>query len=67
MESEFIGLKFARQEAEWLSNLLTDLPLWGIQTSQVSVHCDSQAAIGIAKNSVSNGKKRHICIRHGAL
>jgi len=35
--------------------------------SPVSLHCDSQAAIGIAKNSVYNGKKRHIRIRHGAV
>ena len=33
----------------------------------VSIHCDSQAAIGIAKNSVYNGKKRHIRIRHGIV
>ena len=59
--------RFGRQEAEWLRNLLADMPLWGRQASQVSLHCDSQAAIGIAKNSVYNGKKRHIHIRHGAV
>ena len=34
--------------------------------SPVSLHCDSQAAIEIAKNSVYNDKKRHICIINGA-
>jgi len=67
MESEFIALELAGQEAEWLRNLLADVPLWGRQASPVSLHCDSQAAIGIAKNSVYNGKKRHIRIRHGAV
>ena len=57
MEFEFIALKFARQEAEWLSNLLTDQPLWGIQTSQVSLHYEAQAAIGISKNSEYNVKR----------
>ncbi|KAK4391507.1 Retrovirus-related Pol polyprotein from transposon RE1 [Sesamum angolense] len=33
----------------------------------VSLHCDSQAAIGILKNYAYNGKKRHIYIRHGAV
>ena len=66
-ESKFITLELAGQEAEWLRNLLADMPLWGRQASQVSLHCDSQAAIGIAKNSVYNGKRRHICIRHSAV
>ena len=28
MESEFIALKLAEQEAEWLRSLLEDAPLW---------------------------------------
>lgn len=67
MESEFIALELAGQEAEWLRNLLADVPLWGRQASPVSLHCDSQTKIEIAKNSVYNGKKRHICIRHSAV
>ncbi|KAL0412303.1 UNVERIFIED_CONTAM: hypothetical protein Slati_3820000 [Sesamum latifolium] len=53
------------QEAEWLINLLGDVPLWR-STVPVSQHCDSQAAIGIAKNNAYNGKRRHIRIRHRA-
>ena len=66
MESEFIALELAGQEAEWLKNLLGDIPLWG-SSVPISLHCDSQAAIGIAKNYVYNGKRRHIRIRHGAV
>ena len=29
--------------------------------------CDSQTAISIAKNSVYNGKSRHICLRHAVV
>ncbi|KAL0427327.1 UNVERIFIED_CONTAM: hypothetical protein Slati_2907500 [Sesamum latifolium] len=36
-------------------------------TVLVSLHCDSQAAIGIAKNYAYNGKRRHIRIRYGAV
>ena len=67
MESEFIALELAGQEAEWLRNLLADVPLWKGKTASVSLHCDSQAAIGVAKNNVYNGKERHIRIRHGVV
>ncbi|KAL0342906.1 UNVERIFIED_CONTAM: Retrovirus-related Pol polyprotein from transposon TNT 1-94, partial [Sesamum angustifolium] len=66
MESEFIALELAGQEAEWLRNLVGDMPMWG-PSVPVSIHCDSQAAIGIAKNYAYNGKRRHIRIRHGAV
>ncbi|KAL0286154.1 UNVERIFIED_CONTAM: Retrovirus-related Pol polyprotein from transposon RE2 [Sesamum angustifolium] len=66
MESEFIALELAGQEAEWLRNLVGDMPMWG-SSVPVSIHCDSQAAIGIAKNYAYNGKRRHIRIRHGAV
>ncbi|KAL0367584.1 UNVERIFIED_CONTAM: Retrovirus-related Pol polyprotein from transposon TNT 1-94 [Sesamum radiatum] len=66
MESEFIALDLAGQEAEWLRNLVGDVPLWGSYVS-VSLHCDSQAAIGIAKNYAYNSKRRHIRIKHGAV
>ncbi|KAL0392780.1 UNVERIFIED_CONTAM: hypothetical protein Sradi_2500800 [Sesamum radiatum] len=65
MESEFIALELVGQEAS-LKNLLGDVPLWG-STIPVSLHCDSQAAIGIAMNYAYNGKMRHIRIRHGAV
>ncbi|GKE14652.1 retrovirus-related pol polyprotein from transposon TNT 1-94, partial [Tanacetum coccineum] len=48
MEAEFIALELASQEAEWLRNLLAYVLLWKKQFVPVSIHCDSQAAIGIA-------------------
>jgi len=67
MKSEHITLELAGQEDEWLRNLLADVPLWGRQASPVSLYYDSHAAIGIAKNSVYNEKKRHIRIRYSAV
>ena len=64
---KFIALELIGQEAEWLRNILIDMPLWGRQDSPVSLHYDSQTAIGIAKNSMYNGKKRHIRIKHGVV
>ncbi|KAL0380945.1 UNVERIFIED_CONTAM: Retrovirus-related Pol polyprotein from transposon RE2 [Sesamum angustifolium] len=66
MKSEFIALELADPEAEWLKNLLRDVPLWG-STIQVYLHCDSQAAIGIAMNYAYNGKMRHIRVKYGVV
>ncbi|KAL0561069.1 hypothetical protein IC582_001487 [Cucumis melo] len=66
MESEFIALELAGQEAEWIKNLLGDVPLWGTSVP-VSIQCDSQAAICTAKNSVYNGKSRHIRLKHAVV
>ncbi|KAE8689158.1 Endoglucanase 16 [Hibiscus syriacus] len=57
MESEFIALDLAGQEAKWLRSLLADIPLWGRPTPPVSLLCDSQAAICVAKNQAYNVEK----------
>ena len=49
MEYEFIALELAGQESEWPKGLLTDIPLWGKQSTPISLHYDSQAAIGVAQ------------------
>ena len=64
MESEFIALDYAGKEAEWLKNFLSGIPLRMQPTPSVSMHCDCQAAISIAKNKAFNGKNRHIRLRH---
>ena len=67
MESEFIALEKAGSEAEWLKNLLMDLPIWTRPAPSVSIHCDCQAAIARAKNKIYNGKSRHIRLRHNIV
>ncbi|KAL6348694.1 hypothetical protein AAG906_019428 [Vitis piasezkii] len=49
MEAKFIALEKTSFEAEWLENLLVDIPLWTRRTSSVSMRCDSQATIAKAK------------------
>ncbi|KAA0058424.1 putative Polyprotein [Cucumis melo var. makuwa] len=51
MESEFIALDKAGEEAEWLRNLLEDILSWSKPVSAICIHSDSQAAIGRARNT----------------
>ncbi|GJU36690.1 zinc finger, CCHC-type containing protein [Tanacetum coccineum] len=43
MESEFVALAAAGKEAEWLKNLLLEIPLWVKPMAPISIHCDSVA------------------------
>ncbi|KAL0365780.1 UNVERIFIED_CONTAM: Retrovirus-related Pol polyprotein from transposon TNT 1-94 [Sesamum radiatum] len=45
MESEFIALDKAGEEAEWLRNFLEDIPCWTKPVPAIMIHCDSQSAI----------------------
>ncbi|KAL0329751.1 UNVERIFIED_CONTAM: Retrovirus-related Pol polyprotein from transposon TNT 1-94 [Sesamum radiatum] len=67
MESEFIALDKAGEEAEWLHNFLEDIPCWTKPVPAIMVHCDSQSAIGRAQSSMYNGKSRHIRRRHNTI
>ena len=67
MESEFIALDKAGEEAEWLRHFLEDIPNWSKPAPPICIHCDSQSAIGRAQNSMYNGKSRHICRRHNTV
>ena len=60
MESEFIALDKAGEEAEWLRHFLEDIPNWPKPVPAISIHCDSQSAIGRAQSTMYNGKSRHI-------
>nr|KJB10733.1 hypothetical protein B456_001G219700 [Gossypium raimondii] len=42
MAVEFIALAAASKEAEWLRNLLYDVPLWPKPISPISIRCDKQ-------------------------
>ena len=67
MESEFIALDKAAEEAEWLRNFLEDIPMWEKPMPALTVHCDSQSAIARALNVLYNGKSRHIRRRHKSI
>ena len=67
MESEFIALDKTGEEAEWLRNFLEDIPMWTKPVPAICIHCDSEAAIGRARNHMYNGKSRHIRLRHNTV
>ncbi|KAL0384692.1 UNVERIFIED_CONTAM: Retrovirus-related Pol polyprotein from transposon TNT 1-94 [Sesamum radiatum] len=67
MESEFIALDKAGEEAEWLRNFLEDIPCWTKPVPAIMIHCDSQSAIERAQSGMYNGKSRHIRRRHNTI
>ncbi|PHU13801.1 hypothetical protein BC332_15006 [Capsicum chinense] len=67
VESEFIALDKAGEEAEWLQNFLKDISYWPKPVAPVYIHCDSQAAISRAGSMMYNGKSCHIRRRHNTV
>ncbi|GKE22878.1 zinc finger, CCHC-type containing protein, partial [Tanacetum coccineum] len=48
MKSEFLALAAAGKEAEWLKNLLLEIPLWFKPIAPISIRCDSVATLAKA-------------------
>lgn len=64
-EAEYISLVEAIKEGLWLSGLTEEL---GYQQAEVSVGCDSQSAICLAKNNVFHDRTKHVTVsKHVAL
>ena len=60
-EAEYMAITEAVKEAIWLQGLLDDL---GVGHKQVTVFCDSQSAIHLAKNQVYHARTKHIDVRY---
>jgi hypothetical protein len=56
MNVELVALEKAGTEAEWLRNLLIDLPLYANLVQLICIHYDCHAAIARAKSKIYNGK-----------
>ncbi|GJW37520.1 zinc finger, CCHC-type containing protein [Tanacetum coccineum] len=67
MESEFVALATAGKEAEWLKNLLLEIPLWSKTITPISIRCDSAATLAKAYSQMYNGKSRHLGVRHNMI
>lgn len=59
-EAEYMAVTEAVKEAIWLQGLVTDL---GFKQQQVTIYCDSQSAIHLAKNQVYHSRTKHIDVR----
>ncbi|GKB70715.1 retrovirus-related pol polyprotein from transposon TNT 1-94, partial [Tanacetum coccineum] len=67
LESEFIALDKCREEADWLRQFIKDIPRWPKPVTAISIHCDSQSAIGRAHSIMYYGKSRYIRRRHNSI
>ncbi|GJW67262.1 zinc finger, CCHC-type containing protein [Tanacetum coccineum] len=67
MEFEFVALAAAGKEAEWLKNLLLEIPLWVKPIAPISIRCDSAATLAKAYIQMYNGKSRHLGVRHNMI
>ncbi|GKA78030.1 zinc finger, CCHC-type containing protein, partial [Tanacetum coccineum] len=55
MASEFVALAAAGKEAEWLRNLIHEIPIWPKPISLISIHCDRAATLAKAYSQNSKG------------
>nr|GFA37257.1 zinc finger, CCHC-type [Tanacetum cinerariifolium] len=54
-------------EAEWLKNLLFEIPLWVKPMASISIRCDSAATLTKAYSHMYNRKSRHLGVRHSMI
>ena len=59
-EAEYISLTEAIKEGLWLKGFVTEL---GFNQEKVEIHCDSQSAIHLSKNSVFHERTKHIDVK----
>ncbi|GJW78237.1 hypothetical protein Tco_0139919 [Tanacetum coccineum] len=67
MKSKFMALAAAGKEAEWLKNLLLEIPLWSKPIAPISIRCDSAATLAKAYSQMYNGNSRHLGARHSMI
>ncbi|GKF42293.1 hypothetical protein Tco_0125635 [Tanacetum coccineum] len=67
MEYEFVALAVASKEAEWLRNLIHEIPIWPKPITLISINCDSPATLARAYSLRYNGKSRHLGVRHSMI
>lgn len=63
MEFKLIALEKICFEAEWLRNLLENLPMFAHHPTTMPIHCDCQVATVRAISDIYNKKSIHI-MRH---
>ena len=67
MEAELIALASTSEKANWLRDLLHEIPLWEKPIPPILNHCDSNATICRVKNCYYNGKFRPIRRKHSIV
>nr|GFB04825.1 hypothetical protein [Tanacetum cinerariifolium] len=67
LESEFVALAAAGKEAEWLRNLIREIPIWPKPITPISIRSDSTPTMVRAYSQIYNGKSRHLGVRHSMV
>ena len=67
MKAKIIALDTATSEAEFLKNLLCDLPFLNKPIPPIPMHCDSQVVISKVTSKNFNEKRRHLRVRHKSI
>lgn len=67
MEAELIALASASEEANWLKDLLHEIPFWEKPIPPILIHCDSTATIGRVHNRFYNSKSIPIRRKHSIV
>ncbi|GJT59157.1 zinc finger, CCHC-type containing protein [Tanacetum coccineum] len=66
-DSSFTTLAAAGKEAEWLRNLIHEIPIWPKPIAPISIRCDSAPTMAKAYSQIYNGKSRHLGVRHSMV
>nr|GEW68120.1 zinc finger, CCHC-type [Tanacetum cinerariifolium] len=64
MKSEFVALAAAGKEAEWIRNLIHEIPIWPKPITSISIRCDSAPTMARGYSQIYNWKSRHLGVRH---
>nr|GEW14592.1 zinc finger, CCHC-type [Tanacetum cinerariifolium] len=67
MVYEFVALAAAGKEAEWLRNLIHEIPIWPKSIASISIYCDRATTLAKAYSQMYNGKSRHLGVRHSMI
>ncbi|XP_071729095.1 secreted RxLR effector protein 161-like [Rutidosis leptorrhynchoides] len=67
MESEFVALAAAGNEAKWLRNLVYEIPLRPNLIPPIGIHCDIASTVAKAYSHMYNGKSKHLGVKHSMV
>nr|GEW64523.1 zinc finger, CCHC-type [Tanacetum cinerariifolium] len=59
-----LGMLLAGKEAEWLRNLIHEIPIWPKPIAPIYIRCDSAPTMAKAYSQIYNEKSRHLGVRH---
>ncbi|GKE32530.1 hypothetical protein Tco_1451852 [Tanacetum coccineum] len=65
--SELVALAATGKEAEWLKNLLLEIPLWVKPIAPISIRCDSATTLAKAYSQMYNRKYIYLGVRHNMI